>query len=80
MGPAFPNGSTATFTIVFKVNPGVTGPISGTAGASAQTADPFSANNSVTLSTPVGPGRGMPYRRFLIGLAADSAPGTGGGE
>ena len=80
MGPAFPNGSTATFTIVFKVNPGVTGPISGTAGVSAQTADPFSANNSVTLSTPVGPGGGMPYRRFLIGLAADSAPGTGGGE
>ncbi|MCC6268954.1 MAG: DUF11 domain-containing protein [Dehalococcoidia bacterium] len=78
MGPSFATGSTATFTLTFKVDSGAVGPISGTAGISAETGDPFSANNAVTLSTPVGPGGGMPYRRFLIGLAADSAEAAEG--
>lgn len=72
-GPTLASGASAVFTITYRVDAGASGKISGTAGVSAQTNDPFSANNAETVITPIGPGGGKPYRLFLGGLAADSA-------
>ena len=67
------NGATAHFIFRFKVNAGAAGPISATAGVSSNTNDPLSGNNAVNLSTPVGTGGQLPFRRVLPGIAADSA-------
>ncbi|MGE3074754.1 MAG: hypothetical protein AB7N24_01385 [Dehalococcoidia bacterium] len=73
-------GDSATVLITYRVDDGAVGPISGTAGVSAKTNDPFSNNNATTLLTPVGSGGGKPFRLFVVGLAADSAVGPGASE
>ena len=69
---SMPAGATATFVFRFKVNSGVTGNITGSPSVSSQTNDPASANNSATLTTPTGAGGGLPFRRYLPLVAADS--------
>lgn len=70
-GPSLASGASAAFILRFKVNAGATGNITGAAGVSSQTNDAASANNSVTLNTPIGAGGALPFRRFVAGLAAD---------
>ena len=69
-GPTMDPGEAVSITLTFNVDTS-TGPISGTAGVSSPTNDPNSANNAVTLSTPVGPVDPYPFKRFLSGLARD---------
>jgi|GEM_PF-3075696 len=78
-GPAMPAGASATFTFVFRVNSGASGPISGTAAVFSNTGDPFSADNAETVLTPVGPGGTMQFRLVIPGIARDApAPGSQG--
>jgi uncharacterized repeat protein (TIGR01451 family) len=79
-GPTLANGAVATFTLTYRVASGQSASISGTAGVSAETNDPFSANNAETVITPIGAGGGRPFRLYAGGIAADSAPSpdTGG--
>jgi uncharacterized repeat protein (TIGR01451 family) len=70
-GPSFSNGATANFTFVFKVNNGASGTVSGTAGVSSDTNDPFSANNAVTLSTSIGPGGSLGFKLRIPFVARD---------
>jgi uncharacterized repeat protein (TIGR01451 family) len=71
IGPSMPNGQTATFSFAFRVKAGQAGSISGTASVSSDTNDPFSANNAVTLSTPIGPGGGKPFKLRVMMVAKD---------
>jgi len=79
-GATLASGASAVFTITYRVDPGASGQISGTAGVSAHTNDPFSANNAETVITPIGQGGGKPYRLFVGGLAADGTTPEPGPE
>lgn len=79
VGPKLPNGQSASIILKFKVIAGPGSVISATAGVNSPTPDPFSADNSATLTVPVGsggPGVPLPYRRFAPGVASDSARGS----
>ena len=71
VGPTLASGSSATITLVFKVNAGLSSPIVGTAGVNSPTNDPASANNSDTVTTSVGAGGGKPFRLFVPMVARE---------
>jgi uncharacterized repeat protein (TIGR01451 family) len=70
-GPTLAAGDAVTITLTFKVNVGSAGAVTATAGVSSQTNDPFSADNSVTLVTPIGAADPRPFKLFAIGVARD---------
>lgn len=79
-GPKLANGQSAQITLMFRVNAPAGTTLSGTAGVSASTPDPFSGDNSDTLQVPVGSGGSgvpRPFKRYLPGIAADSAGSAG---
>lgn len=69
-GPKMLPGEFVTITLTFRVD-AAGGSLSGTAGVSSTTADPSSANNAVTISTPIGAADPRPFKRIVPGVARD---------
>jgi uncharacterized repeat protein (TIGR01451 family) len=70
-GPNLDVGTTATITIVVRVEADRSDPISATVGVFAQTNDQDSVDNSATVVTPVGTPDPRPFRLRLPGIARD---------
>lgn len=70
-GASLPAGASAAVTIVVKVNPGRTRPITATIGVVSQTNDQFSAGNSATVVTPVGSPDPRPFKLRLPMVARE---------
>lgn len=71
VGPKMAAGSSVTLTLTFKLNAGTAGSVVATAGVSSDTNDPASADNSSTVTTPIGAADGRPFKRFVVGIARD---------
>jgi uncharacterized repeat protein (TIGR01451 family) len=65
------NGAVANFTIVVRVNAGATGDIVAVAAVTASSNDPATANNSASVTVPIGAPDARPHKVFLPMVAAD---------
>jgi autotransporter-associated beta strand protein len=65
------NGGIATFTIVVRVGASASGNIVGVAAVTGTTNDPASANNSASITVPIGAPDPRPYKLRVAMLARD---------
>lgn len=73
-GSTLAAGEFATIRVTVRVNDNASGSISATVATFSNTNDAQSADNSASVTTPVGTGGGpspLPFRRFLPGVAFD---------
>jgi autotransporter-associated beta strand protein len=66
---ALANGGVATFTIVVKVGASATGNVVGVAAVTGSTNDPATANNSASVTVPIGAPDPRPYKLFVAMVA-----------